>query len=132
TGSTSDTTIVAPTVPTSYTVTATNAKGCSDTASFTVTIKTVTAVNTVTDINGIVIYPNPATELLNIELNTGGTVMAVLIRITDVSGKEIMEAKRALVGNTTLPVNISNLAAGMYFVRIEAGTSIQVVKFIKK
>jgi hypothetical protein len=132
TGGTKDSLIVAPTTKTVYTVTVTGSNGCSDTASFTVNILVTTSVNNIKNVNGVNLYPNPATEILNIEFNTNARVMPVVIKINDIAGKQIVEVKKNLSGNTTLPINISSLAAGMYFVRIETGTDVQVVKFIKK
>jgi len=131
TGSTNDTTIVAPTVLTKYTVTGTDVNGCSDTASFTVTIKTITGVNNIDITNGMNLFPNPASQELNLTFNLTGKTLAVVIKIADVSGKEWITMKTNLNGNQTVPVDISKLATGTYFVRVETGSSIKTIKFIK-
>jgi len=131
TGSTNDTTIVAPTIATKYVVTVTNANGCQDTASFTVTIKTITGISTVTGETGTNLFPNPAKEILNLAFNTNGKTIPAVIRVSDVSGKQWIETNANLDGNRTISIDISRLSAGMYFVRIETNTSVRTIKFIK-
>jgi hypothetical protein len=131
TGSTNDTTIVAPTTATKYVVTVTNANGCEDTASFTVTIKTITGISTIADETGTNLFPNPASEILNLAFNTNGKTIPAVIKVSDISGKQWIETDANLDGSKTISIDISRLSAGMYFVRIETNTSVRTIKFIK-
>ena len=74
--------------------------------------------------NKINVYPNPATNILNISLEENTTIDR--LTITDISGKKILEQ----VGNATI-VNIESLAKGMYVLEVFANGNKMVNKFIK-
>ena len=74
--------------------------------------------------NEIVIYPNPAKDVLNIsslELND-----TMLYTIFDITGKRVMNSK---LNNSS--IDISKLSPGNYILRIVSDTSIKSQKFIK-
>lgn len=73
----------------------------------------------------ISIYPNPATNILNISLEENATIERVTI--TDISGKKVMEQD----GNVST-VNIERLANGMYVLEVISGGNKMVEKFIKE
>ncbi len=132
TGSTNDTTIVSPAKTTTYTVTAVSSKGCSSNASFTVTIQALTGVININPVNGIVLYPNPANEILNLNFTTNGRTIAAILKIADLSGKQWLEQNITVTGNKIVPINISSLANGMYFISIETNLGTKTLKFIKE
>ena len=70
------------------------------------------------------LYPNPTTDVLNIESKNG--LVAGEIRITDMTGKVVNVQKDA----TT--VNVSNLASGTYLIDITTNEGKASSKFIKK
>ncbi|MBK6527507.1 MAG: T9SS type A sorting domain-containing protein [Crocinitomicaceae bacterium] len=72
-----------------------------------------------TKVNGMEIYPNPASHNLNVEL-----INAEAIQIIDVAGTVILSSS-ALANHT---IDISLLSKGIYFVRTASG---QTEKFIK-
>jgi hypothetical protein len=76
------------------------------------------------ELQNIRIYPNPATQILNIRLDDNTAIERLII--TDLSGKKILEQN----GNATT-VNIENLATGMYVIEVVAGGAKMVSKFIK-
>jgi len=131
TGSTNDTTIVAPNSTTTYTITATGANGCSDTSSYTVTIKTVTGINTINSSSGLILYPNPANRILNLAFNTQGKTLNAEIKIADITGKELIKMNSELKGNKMLPIDISSLSTGIYFISIETNSTVKTFKFVK-
>jgi hypothetical protein len=71
-------------------------------------------------INKVTIYPNPATNVLNISQK------ADQITIYDLFGRTILNAK------DTAEVTISNLSQGNYIVKVEIDGNISTQKFIKK
>jgi beta-glucanase (GH16 family) len=71
----------------------------------------------------VTIAPNPATDFISIQLNTASTVS-----VFNSQGTEVVAAT-PIESNGTL--NISNLAEGMYFVKIETGSAV-VTKMILK
>lgn len=132
TGGTYDSIIVTPTIKTTYTVTVNGVDGCSDTASFTVSIMNVTGIGEQSNENTAVVYPNPAEEVLNLEFNSNSNNTDVVIKINNVLGQQIGYLESKVSGHTIVPVNISALATGIYFIRVETGSYVQVLKFIKK
>lgn len=74
------------------------------------------------------VYPNPADKEIIVRFTTGGS-LAGIIEIIDLSG-QIIKKVDLFSENTTIP--ISDLTAGMYFVRIKNYNKITLQKFTKK
>lgn len=75
--------------------------------------------------NNITVFPNPANGILNI--SNPGTIKNERIFLTDIMGRTLEK----LDGNTTA-INISNLEAGVYFLKITGNNfQSQSIKFIK-
>lgn len=104
-------------------LTVTTAKGCTDSTCNTVYEPTMS----VNDIKGlssnILIYPNPAKDLLNIE----GLVLNQTdeINVCDVLGNTV---KQFNTRTSVLKIDVSDVAKGIYFIRTKQGTQ----KFIKQ
>ncbi|MBD3581350.1 T9SS type A sorting domain-containing protein [Flavobacterium selenitireducens] len=78
---------------------------------------------------GIVgIYPNPAQDVLNIEVASGATLNTV--EIYNVTGQKVMQ--QTFVANAQNTMNVQTLAAGVYIVKLatDQGTSSQ--RLVKK
>jgi len=103
----------------------------TDTAYETFTINCATGVNTVTfePIN-INLYPNPATDNLNISYSTN--VEIEKIGLYNIVGEEIAGYKTT--NPTITNISTAALPTGMYFVRLinSAGNVIAVQKFLKQ
>ena len=104
-----------------YAVSVTDTNGCSsvsDTLNFT------TGLNQLADIIPVV-YPNPATDILNLVYSKGSTEVVIY----NVFGKALFVS-----GNVELPhqINLSKFAKGVYFVKVyfDNGTN-STVKFSK-
>ncbi len=76
-----------------------------------------------TESTEVTIAPNPATDFISIQLNTPSTVS-----VFNSQGTEVV-ASTSVESNGT--INISSLAEGMYFVKIETGSAV-VTKMILK
>jgi Protein of unknown function (DUF3500)/Secretion system C-terminal sorting domain len=76
----------------------------------------------------IKVYPNPATDILNIsnDLNFSNATLY----ITDLTGRAIL--KKTSVTGTSATINLSSLSDGTYLVRIEDNGKSTTSKFIKK
>lgn len=79
------------------------------------------------------IYPNPAQDVVNIEgkLNYKGEIF---VSIFDITGKEIISStyhKTDAQSDIQLPLNVSKLSAGMYFVQLYAAGNKVCYKFTK-
>jgi PKD repeat protein len=64
----------------------------------------------------ISIYPNPATEVLNIESNMSLAKSKILV--TNLLGKEILSINYKLLNLNSLQINTSNLSKGIYLVNV--------------
>jgi Secretion system C-terminal sorting domain/CARDB len=74
--------------------------------------------------NVINIYPNPATNSLNI-----GTEEMVNVKITDLTGKIVLTIAQA---NNERAINIESLAPGMYMVNVSNQNINETIKLLKK
>ena len=111
-----------------YTVTVTNNNGCTSTASVTVNA----AVATATLANGfgkVELYPNPTAGAftLNVALTE---VRELRAEVYGVTGNAVLTQAAGNTDKQQFQFDLSNLASGMYFVRIVAGGDAQVVKVI--
>jgi alpha-tubulin suppressor-like RCC1 family protein len=75
--------------------------------------------------SGVIIYPNPANSLLNIQLSNDAAIGK--ITITDLTGKIILTQT-----THTNQVDVAPLAAGLYVVEVLAGTEKFTSKFVKE
>jgi hypothetical protein len=83
-------------------------------------------------LNGISLYPNPSTDILNISFNSA-LQSKVSIAVVDVLGKQVYtENYTAQNGNNLHSITVSNLKSGFYFVRIQNENGQTVERFIKK
>lgn len=73
------------------------------------------------------IYPNPATESINIIC--GDNSVGSVVEIIDVNG-QVVATSNVLSGNSVM-INTSNLSAGLYFVRVNKGSVVLTGKFIR-
>ena len=78
--------------------------------------------------NGLLIYPNPASSILNIKLNKTITTKSNL-QITDVTGKTI-KLQTLNVGEINVTINVNNFASGKYFVKIVSGSVVINESFV--
>lgn len=72
--------------------------------------------------NSIKLYPNPATDVVNIKTNQ--TIENV--SVFNVNGQKVLE-----IANQS-QINISNIPTGMYFLNINTNQSNQTIKFLKQ
>jgi hypothetical protein len=77
--------------------------------------------------NLISLYPNPASNLLNIDNRTNEVISN--IAIYSINGMLVKQVPNA-ASTTSIPV--SELQTGMYFVKMEVGNQVMNYKFIKK
>jgi hypothetical protein len=80
----------------------------------------------------ISVYPNPATDRLTVGLNFKENEKAKLT-ITDMLGKvcSVQELGTVMTGEQHIPVNISNLPSGTYFITLVATNGSVTSKFVK-
>jgi hypothetical protein len=78
---------------------------------------------------GISIYPNPATNNINIALQSFAKNSFVDIKIFDATGKVVSQSQHTVTQtNDVLTLPISNLAVGMYHVQVQQGNGVVYVQ----
>jgi hypothetical protein len=80
--------------------------------------------------NSILVSPNPAQEIVNIQMNTSSNG-AVSLTIKDPSGKTHLSSLVPAVSNGSIALNISSLQQGLYFLEIESNGLKAVKKIIR-
>lgn len=95
------------------------------------TTNTTVGVHELESISNISLFPNPATDKLFVSYTTEKP-QTLSIRMTDITGKEVMQTKlEGLAGPNLLPLEIATLENGAYFITISDGASSKTTKFIK-
>lgn len=81
----------------------------------------------------LTVAPNPARNNANIVLDAKANLGAVTVSITDINGRTVQSfTKNINAGFQQLPINLNNLATGMYIIRLN-GTGINTAtKLIKE
>ncbi|MFN7911120.1 MAG: T9SS type A sorting domain-containing protein [Bacteroidota bacterium] len=122
---------VTPSTTTSYTVTGTNAAGCSANAIISQSVSTCTGLysNFSTLTSNLNVYPNPSKGIFNVQLETSTPLGLTTIEVTDVLGRVILTDK-INAGNYEL--NLGNNVNGIYFIKATANGKIKTVKIIKE
>ena len=88
----------------------------------------VSTFNAKDDTNQLKVFPNPANEILNINLQNNNIENCI---ITNALGQMVYSSANEINGNHKIQLNISNLSAGFYFVKVSAGDDSYNAKFIK-
>jgi hypothetical protein len=92
-------------------------------------------VNAMLTANGLFVlsaYPNPTTGKLQLNYSVGQNCCEMQIEVLDAIGKQLVTQSHSLnEANGTLPLDISNLAAGMYLVKVKINGLEQTLQVIK-
>lgn len=80
-------------------------------------------------VQGLHVFPNPATDVLNVQINAKE---ATTLKIVDANGRIWKQQTINLNGNTTFPVDIQALPSGNYFLLMKGKSPQQVKAFLKK
>jgi bacillolysin len=89
-------------------------------------VETCTGIDGIDANAGIEVYPNPATSLLNIKSSESITALSVI----DMLGKIVIQD--TAVKKTNAQLNISELPAGFYFVKVNTASAQKLIKVIKQ
>jgi hypothetical protein len=77
------------------------------------------------------VYPNPAVSVVNVQYSTQ-VAEKLSVLITDLNGRPVLQQTvYAGVGNNTLPLNVTALPKGTYFIKLAGITSHQTVQAVK-
>jgi len=76
------------------------------------------------------VYPNPATHVLNFEINKRFSETSTL-RVVDMSGRDIEDIQLS-EGNNSLAIDLSNYNPGLYLLHYNNGIESKIHKFVKQ
>ncbi len=85
---------------------------------------------TAADENNLLLYPNPASNQITLELSEA-TTQTTILQIKNTLG-QILKTAPLTKGNKQQQIDISNLAPGFYFVQMQSGNRMISKKFIKQ
>ncbi len=88
----------------------------------------VSTFNAKDDTNQLKVFPNPANEILNINLQNNNIENCI---ITNALGQTVYNSANEINANYKIQLNISNLSAGVYFVKVRASNGSYNAKFVK-
>nr|MDQ3046852.1 T9SS type A sorting domain-containing protein [Bacteroidota bacterium] len=96
----------------------------------TATVTSSVGINTFDSDNIVSVYPNPASDLVNILFGSAVNASAV-IEMTDLTGRVVgsWSVENALQGQTK-QLNVAAMSAGTYFVTVKTGTDKMIQKLI--
>lgn len=118
--------VVNPGVNTTYTVTGVDVNGCKNNTIYALTVNICEGITENNMISGLSVYPNPTNGLLNIELNNASFKS---VQVIDLTGKVVATSN----GHSKVTeVNMSNLANGVYYVKIKTDNASSVIKVVKQ
>jgi hypothetical protein len=115
--------IATPTATTLYTTVGTDVNGCTNTATFNVTVQNCADI-TENEAGLFSLYPNPATDVVSVQSATETSIQG--LELLDQNGRVI----RATSGNVTM--SVADLATGSYFIRVIHETGMSTLRFTKK
>jgi hypothetical protein len=122
TGANGGTITVTPTVTTTYSVTGTNSLGCSNSATLSQIAVDCTGMNELNSENSFIIYPNPNSGILNIDISTSLNATEMLdgkikLQIFNVLGELVFDGK---ITAQYSRFNIQHLDSGIFLIKIGA------------
>ncbi len=116
-------------LPGGYSVCVTDMNGCVTCDS--VMVAFTTAVSEKNKIDIISIYPNPASSIVNIDVELGA-VSSSEISITNILGEQLFAETIAETKTLKKAIPVSNLANGIYFITVKTKQGKSVQKFVKR
>lgn len=113
-----------------YTVTITDANNCVKTASVTLTAP-ATGVGYVADITSVKLYPNPAKDVCNLQIELS-RAQNIEIRMYNSIGQQVQNKYETNFKNGIVQIDVSELAPAVYTIRVQASGSNQTLRFVKE
>ncbi|MCU0318505.1 MAG: PKD domain-containing protein [Flavobacteriales bacterium] len=89
-----------------------------------------TSVNEIAEVETLELWPNPTSDRITLRWSGDG-VRATEILVMDLEGRVVLEQREGGQGNGTFEVNVAQLEAGAYVVRISAEGRIATARFMR-
>ena len=83
------------------------------------------------EFDNLVVYPNPTNNLLNISADLA-SIGNAKVQLYDIAGKQVYNNESLFYNTNLATIDISNLQAGVYMLKIENKELSQTVKVVKK
>lgn len=114
--------------PGNYRVNVTDELGCTETQTVTIQdlANSISVLNSNTTIN---IYPNPATDVLNIQIDAQQQLNAI-VQVLDMTGRALYTAPVGATGRYNHTVNTSAYSTGLYTLQLTSGNQSIRQKFV--
>jgi hypothetical protein len=120
-----------------YTVTGRNASSCDNVATRTVTVKECSIIDPGTGVGmvsstsqSISIYPNPTNGQFNISIKNAN-FKELYIVVSTTLGQEVFSAiDKNNSTDYTISINLEYLSKGMYYLKLNTGTTIKAIKLM--
>ncbi|PBQ30371.1 hypothetical protein CNR22_00865 [Sphingobacteriaceae bacterium] len=116
--------VISPLVSTVYSVTGTDANGCTSKAAITQNVSQCLGLK-VNGLKGLSVYPNPASSELTVTLPDNSDK---IITVIDLTGRVLSSNSSS---KESTKIDLSNFANGIYYVKIQSNSSSEVVKIVK-
>jgi hypothetical protein len=110
-----------------YWVVVTANNGCTATDTINITIEDETGISYIGK-GSLNLYPNPARDAFTLEAIDLEGVWNV--RLNDINGREVLTENRTITGSQTNTFNVSDLTPGMYFLSLQNGQDVRVMKIM--
>ncbi|WMX13840.1 T9SS type A sorting domain-containing protein [Aureispira sp. CCB-E] len=111
---------------TTYSVTVTDANGCTSVSNVTVTI---VGINDLEVLNSLSVFPNPARTTVFVDLDMQ-VANDVSIRIVNVTGQTVLEKNLGNIQSERVELNTTELAKGVYMMNFNIGAEMTTTKLI--
>ncbi|MES2556598.1 MAG: T9SS type A sorting domain-containing protein [Bacteroidota bacterium] len=115
--------IATPTISIQYTTVGTDVNGCTNSATFNVTVEDCADISE-NEVSLFSLYPNPATDMVSVQSVNETTIQG--IELLDQNGRLI----RSMQGTTSM--SVADLATGSYFIRVIHESGMSTLRFTKK
>jgi hypothetical protein len=111
-----------------YTITDTNS--CSNAASSNITVQDCTGIEESLTSSEVTVYPNPTMGSFNIAINNINVDELVII-IFDLQGKQVFSSvDKNVTGAYNKQINLDEVAKGLYYIKVSAGSEVKIQKLI--
>lgn len=80
--------------------------------------------------NLIVVYPNPAKNVVNVQCAMNNAQSTIALEVFDVYGKLIRYVETVCTPSQLIPINISDLSSGSYFIRATTEQGVMTKTFV--
>ena len=119
-----------PTTTTAYVVDVSDAQGCVATATVTVTVEICAGISSISRSKEILVFPNPANEVLNIQTNNI-ELKELTFWIMNMKGQVVCNNKIGRIsGNYNQQIDISSFPEGIYYIKIIMDEESSILKLI--